>query len=201
MMRKIVILSFVTLDGVMQAPGGKGEDPSGGFDYEGWAVPHFDETIFNEMDRQMSPPFDLLLGRKTYDIFAAYWPSHPEDGAGLNAAVKYVATRGGARDQWDQTVFLTGDLVQKIRELKEQDGPMLQVHGSGELIQTLLKHDLADELWLKIFPVILGKGKRLFEAGVSPAAFRLTEQSATPSGIILARFERKGQVETGMIGE
>ena len=199
MMRKIVILSFITLDGVMQAPGGKGEDPSGGFDYEGWVMPYLDEAGLNEMDRQMTPPFDLLLGRKTYDIFAAYWPSHPEDGAGLNAAVKYVATRGGTSNRWDKTVFLTGDVAQKIRELKEQDGPMLQVHGSGELIQTLLKHDLADELWLKIFPVILGKGKRLFLSGISPAAFRLTEQSATPSGIILARFERNGQVELASI--
>lgn len=189
----------MTLDGVIQAPGGKGEDPSGGFDHEGWAVPHFDEIILNEMGRQMSPPFDLLLGRKTYDIFAGYWPGHPEDGAGLNAAVKYVATRGGARDQWDKTVFLTGDVAEKIKALKAQDGPMLQVHGSGELIQTLLKHDLADELWLKIFPIILGKGKRLFLSGVSPAAFRLTEQSTTPSGVILAKYERSGKVETATL--
>ena len=198
-MRKIVILSFMTLDGVIQAPGGKGEDPSGGFDHEGWAVPHFDEIILNEMGRQMSVPFDLLLGRKTYDIFAGYWPSHPEDGAGLNAAVKYVATRGGARDQWDKTVFLTGDVAEKIKALKAQEGLMLQVHGSSELIQTLLKHDLADELWLKIFPIILGKGKRLFLSGVRPSAFRLTEQSSTPSGVILARYERSGQVETATV--
>ena len=194
-MRKIVILTFMTLDGVMQAPGGEGEDPSNGFSYEGWVTLYLDEAGLEEMDRQMSFPFDLLLGRKTYDIFAGYWPSHPEDGAGLNAAVKYVATRGGARDKWDKTVFITGNVPEKIKALKSQDGPMLQVHGSGELIQTLLKHDLADELWLKIFPIVLGKGKRLFETGISPAAFRLTQQSVTPSGVILAKYERAGQVK------
>ncbi|MFH1127525.1 MAG: dihydrofolate reductase family protein [archaeon] len=191
-MRKIVILSFVTLDNVMQAPGGKGEDPSNGFDYEGWVTPYWDKAGQEEMDRQMSIPYDLLLGRKTYDIFADYWPSHPEEGASLNAAVKYVATRGGTRDRWDKTVFITGDVTEKIKALKAQEGPMLQVHGSGELIQTLLKHDLADELWLKIFPIVLGRGKRLFEPGISPAAFHLTEQSVTPSGVILARYERSG---------
>ena len=194
-MRKIVILTFMTLDGVMQAPGGKGEDPSNGFDLEGWVTPYLDEAGLEEMGRQMSVPFDLLLGRKTYDIFAGYWPGHPEDGADLNAAVKYVATRGGARDKWDKTVFITGNVPEKIKALKSQDGPMLQVHGSGELIQTLLKHDLADELWLKIFPIVLGKGKRLFEPGISPAAFRLTRQSVTPSGVILAKYERAGQVK------
>lgn len=194
-MRKIVILTFVTLDGVIQAPGGEGEDPSGGFDHEGWVMPYLDEAGLEEMGRQMSVPFDLLLGRKTYDIFAGYWPGHPDDGASLNAAVKYVATRGGARDKWDKTVFLTGDAAEKIKALKSQDGPMLQVHGSGELIQTLLKHDLADELWLKIFPIVLGRGKRLFEPGISPAAFRLTGQSVTPSGVILAKYERAGLVK------
>ena len=194
-MRKIVILTFMTLDGVMQAPGGKGEDPSNGFDLEGWVTPYLDEAGLEEMGRQMSVPFDLLLGRKTYDIFAGYWPSHPDDGAGLNAAVKYVVTRGGAQDNWDKTVFITGDTAEKIKALKTQDGPMLQVHGSGELIQTLLKHDLADELWLKIFPIVLGRGKRLFEPGINPAAFRLTEYSVTPSGVILAKYERAGQVK------
>ena len=175
-MRKLMILTFMTLDGVMQAPGGKGEDLSGGFNYEGWAMPLLDETGLQEMGRQLSVPFDLLLGRKTYDIFAGYWPDHPEDGSTLNAAVKYVATRGGARDKWDKTVFLTGNVADKIKALKAQDDPMLQVHRSGELIQTLLTHDPADRLWLKIFPIVPGQGKRLFGTGAVPAAFRLTEQ-------------------------
>jgi dihydrofolate reductase len=192
-MRKLVILTFLSLDGVMQAPGGKGEDPSGGFDLEGWTVPYFDETLGEEMDQ----PFDLLLGHKTFDIFAGYWPDHPENGAGINKATKYVVSNGTVDTSWKETVQISGDVVAKIQELKEQDGPMLQVHGSSDLIQTLLRHDLADELWLKIFPVTLGKGKRLFGEGTKPAAYKLTASLVSPSGVIVASYARNGEVKTG----
>jgi len=196
-MRKIVVLTFVSLDGVMQAPGGKGEDPSGGFDLEGWTVPYFDEAMGQEMAAQMGQPFDLLLGRKTYDIFAAYWPSHPEEGAGLNSATKFVVSHHDVPDKWDKTVGVTGDVVSELRKLKESDGPMLQVHGSSNLIQTLLANDLVDELWLKIFPVTLGKGKRLFGEGTHPAAFELTNSTVSPSGVIMASYKRAGDVKLG----
>jgi dihydrofolate reductase len=196
-MRKIVVLTFVSLDGVMQAPGGKGEDPSGGFDLEGWTVPYFDDLLGNEMTRQMSEPFDLLLGRMTYDIFASYWPHHTEEGQGINKATKYVVSNGTINTSWKTTVQITGDVVAEIKKLKQQDGPMLQVHGSSNLIQTLLAGDLVDEFWLKIFPVTLGKGKRLFGEGTIPAAFKLIESKASPSGVILASYERSGEVKTG----
>lgn len=180
----------------MQAPGGKGEDPSGGFDLEGWTVPYFDEALGTEMGRQMGQPFDLLLGRKTYEIFAGYWPQQGEDDP-INQARKYVVTRGKVSTAWKETIPVKGDVVEEIRRLKQQDGPMLQVHGSRDLIQTLLKNDLADELWLKIFPVVLGKGKRLFSDGVPPAAFRLKASSAAPSGVLIASYARDGAVRTG----
>jgi dihydrofolate reductase len=193
-MRKLVVLTFVSLDGVMQAPGGKGEDPSDGFDLEGWAVPHFDEAVGAEMERQMRPPFDLLLGRRTYEIFASYWPHHDSP---INDARKYVVSHGAVRSDWEGTVPVSGDVVAAIRRLKAEDGPMLQVHGSSVLIQTLLANDLVDELWLKIFPVVLGTGKRLFGGGVVPAAFRLKDSNVTPSGVIFASYERAGKVELG----
>jgi dihydrofolate reductase len=196
MSRKLVILTFVSLDGVMQAPGGKGEDPSGGFDLEGWLVPYFDEVGGAEMARQMTPPFDLLLGRKTYEIFAAYWPTQPSP---LNAATKYVVSNGAVNTDWKETVQVKGDIVAEIRKIKHQDGPMLQVHGSSSLIQTLLANDLADELWLKIFPVTLGKGKRLFGQGTQPAAFKLTGSSVSPSGVIIAAYERDGEIRLGSL--
>jgi dihydrofolate reductase len=200
-MRTLVALTFVSLDGVMQAPGGKGEDPSGGFDLEGWTVPHFDEALGNEMDKQMGPSFDLLLGRKTYDIFAAYWPQHPEEGAAINRATKYVVSTGTLNTDWQETIQIRGDIAQEIRNLKQGDGPMLQVHGSSNLIQTLLATDLVDELWLKIFPVTLGRGKRLFGEGTSPAAFKLIESTTTPSGVIVASYKRNGDVKLGSFAE
>jgi dihydrofolate reductase len=200
-MRTLVALTFVSLDGVMQAPGGKGEDPSGGFDLEGWTVPHFDEALGNEMDKQMGPSFDLLLGRKTYDIFAAYWPQHPEEGAAINRATKYVVSTGTLNTDWQETIQIRGDIAQEIRNLKQGDGPMLQVHGSSNLIQTLLATDLVDELWLKIFPVTLGRGKRLFGEGTSPAAFKLIESTTTPSGVIVASYKRNGEVKLGSFAE
>jgi dihydrofolate reductase len=196
-MRRIIVLTFVTLDGVMQAPGGPTEDTSGNFTYGGWTVPYFDEYLGQVMTVQMGKPFDLLLGRKTFEIFASYWPDHPEEGAGINAATKYVASNTLTSHKWQKTVFLNGNVPDKIRKLKGQDGPDLQVHGSATFIQTLLKHDLVDEFWLKIFPVTLGTGKRLFDQGTMPGAYTLVESKSSPSGVIIATFKRAGEVKTG----
>ncbi|HEX5395028.1 MAG TPA: dihydrofolate reductase family protein [Candidatus Saccharimonadales bacterium] len=198
-MRKLVVLTFISLDGVMQAPGGKGEDPSGGFKYEGWTVPYSDEASGAEMGKQMSMPFDLLLGRVTYEIFAGYWPKHLDGlaGAAFDKAVKYVVSNGVVDKDWKETVQISGDVVPKIKKLKQEDGPMLQVHGSSNLIQTLLAHDLVDELWLKTFPVTLGSGKKLFGEGTIPAAFKLLNSKTTPGGVIFASYKRDGKVKTG----
>lgn len=196
-MRKIVVLSFVTMDGVMQAPGGPEEDTSGGFKQGGWSVPYFDEVLGAVMGEQMKRPFDLLLGRKTFEVFASYWPHHKEEGAGINQAVKYVASNTLTHHDWQPSVFLNGDVVAEIEKLKGQDGSDLQVHGSTDFIQTLLQHDLIDELWLKIFPIVLGAGKRLFAAGTIPAAFTLAASQVLPSGVIVASYQRAGEVKTG----
>ena len=196
-MRKIFVLTFITLDGVMQGPGGPTEDTSGDFTHGGWTVPYFDDFLGEVMTEQMSRPFDLLLGRKTYEIFASYWPHHPEEGAGINEATKYVASNTLTKHEWEKSVFLNGDVVEKIKKLKQEDGPDLQVHGSATLIQTLLEHDLADEFWLKIFPVTLGLGKRLFDKGTIPAAYTLIDSKSSPSGVIVATFKRAGDVKTG----
>jgi dihydrofolate reductase len=196
-MRKIVVLSFITLDGVMQAPGGPEEDPSGGFEYGGWLVPYADEAFGNVMAGQMTGPFALLLGRKTFEIFASYWPQHEAEWPGVNDATKYVVSNTLRESTWSNSVFIGGDVVAELRKLKEQDGPPLQVHGSSNLIQTLLKHDLVDELWLKTFPITLGKGKRLFEDGTSAAAFALQSSTVLPSGVVVANYQRSGDVQTG----
>lgn len=196
-MRKIIVLTFLTLDGVMQAPGGPTEDTSGGFEFGGWTAPYFDEALGKVMEDQMAKPFDLLLGRKTFEIFASYWPDHKEEGAGINNATKYVASNTLTEHSWEKSVFLKGDAAEEIKKLKQQDGPDLQVHGSSNLIQTLIKNDLVDEFWLKIFPVVLGKGKRLFGEGAMPSAYALTESMTTPSGVIVASFQRAGEVKTG----
>lgn len=201
-MRKIIVLSFISLDGVMQAPGGPKEDTSGGFKYGGWTYPYFDESAGKLMSGQMGMPFDLLLGKKTYDIFAAYWPN--QDGPiadSFNKVTKYVVSDKTAELSWDKSVLITGDVVSKIKDLKNSDGPMLQVHGSGNLIQTLLKNDLVDELWLKIFPLTLGNGKKLFAEGTIPAAFKLIKSETTPLGVIFASYKRSGEVKTGTMGE
>jgi len=198
-MRKIIVLTFVTLDGVMQAPGGPEEDTSGGFKYGGWLVPHFDDVLGQAMGEQMGRPFDLLLGRKTYELFASYWPHHVEEGPGINQATKYVASHSPMQFTWERSVLLQGDVVDEIKKLKAQDGPDLQVHGSANLIQTLLQQDLVDELWLKIFPITLGSGKRLFGEGTMPAAFTLREATTTPRGVIVASYERAGEVQTGSV--
>jgi dihydrofolate reductase len=200
-MRKIVVLSFISLDGVMQAPGGPDEDTSSGFKYGGWTFPYFDEFSGNIMDEQMDMPFDLLLGRKTYDIFAAYWPKRDEKtssiAAKFNKATKYIVSGSSPKLTWKNSELIEGDVARKLKELKQKDGPMLQVHGSGNMIQTLLKNDLVDELWLKIFPVTLGPGKRLFEEGTMPAAFKLTGSKTSPSGVIFANYKRAGVIKTG----
>ena len=196
-MRKINVLTFVTMDGVMQAPGGPEEDTSGGFSRGGWSVGYFDEIVGQEMAKQMGGKFDLLLGRRTYEIFKAYWPQSKDPGADLiNNATKYVATNRPLGNDWS-TVRLEGDAVEAIRKLKAQAGPELQVHGSATLIQTLLTHDLVDELWLKIFPVTIGSGRRLFAEGTAYAGFELVESSASPSGVILAKYRRAGAVKSG----
>ena len=196
-MRKLNVLTFITLDGVMQAPGGPEEDTLGGFKYGGWTVPYFDDFLGEVMGEQMGQPFDLLLGRKTYDIFAAYWPHHDDEGAALNKATKYVVSHEERELGWGPSHLISGDVPAEIQKLKSQDGAMLQVHGSSGLIQTLLKNDLIDELWLKIFPVTLGAGKRLFGDGALPAAFTLEESKTTPKGVIVASFKRAGEVKTG----
>jgi len=200
-MREIIVLAFVSLDGVMQAPGGPEEDPSGGFRYGGWMFPYSDTFLGEEMGRQMSMPYDLLLGRKTYEIFSAYWPlvdpaKEPLAG-GLNRAHKYVVSTTLEKSLWDNSTIIRSDAVAEIHRLKEGNGPVLQVHGSGKLVQTLLKNDLVDQLWLKIFPLTLGPGKRLFAEGTIPAAFRLERSGVSPNGVIVASYRREGAVRTG----
>jgi dihydrofolate reductase len=190
---------MITLDGVMQAPGGPEEDTSGGFKYGGWVFPFFDEYGVRVLDEQLGHPFDLLLGRKTYDIWKQYWPQHKDGviGAAFDRATKYVASTTLTESEWEKTVILKHDVVTEIKKLKQSAGAELQVHGSGNLIQTLLKNDLVDELWLKIFPITLGAGKRLFEDGVIPAAFTLEKSTHSESGVIFADFKRDGEVKTG----
>ena len=195
-MRKIIVLSFITLDGVMQAPGGPEEDTSGGFKYGGWVAPYFDEVAGKVMAKQMKPA-DLLLGRKTFDIFAGYWPEHENVWPGISEVTKYVMFRTMKKSDWKNSVFLKS--LTDIKKLKNSEGSDFQVHGSGELIQLLLKNDLVDELWLKIFPLTLGKGKKLFDNGTIPAAFTLVESIVTPSGVIFANYRRAGKVKTGTV--
>jgi dihydrofolate reductase len=196
-MRTINVLTFLTLDGVMQGPGGPEEDTSSGFRHGGWSVGYFDEAVGQEMAKQMGHRFDLLLGRRTYEIFKAFWPNSKDPFAdAINTATKYVATNRPLTTDWN-TVRLEGDVALAVRALKAGSGPELQVHGSGALIQALLKSDLVDELWLKIFPVTVGSGRRLFADGTVLAGFELIDSSATPSGVILARYRRAGEVKTG----
>jgi dihydrofolate reductase len=199
-MRKIIVLSFVSLDGVIQAPGSPEEDSSGGFRYGGWVFPYFDEESGRIMENQMSKGSDLLLGRKTFEIFAAYWPEHESEWPDINSVRKYVVSNTLSKSDWNNSIFLKGNITEEIKKLKQQEGPDIQVHGSGNLIQTLLKEDLVDEFWLKIFPLTLGPGKKLFDKGSIPANFRLTEHTVTPGGVIFASYERHGDVRTGSFG-
>jgi dihydrofolate reductase len=199
-LRKIIVLSFITLDGVMQAPGGPDEDSSSGFKYGGWVAPYFyeaDEAAGELMAKQLKPA-DLLLGRKTFEIFADYWPEHANMWPGINDVTKYVMSNTMNKSDWQNSVFLKS--VDDIKKLRNSEGTDIQVHGSGKLIQTLLKHDLVDELWLKTFPITLGKGKKLFDDGSIPVAFTLTESLVTPNGVIFANYKRAGEVKTGTIG-
>ncbi|MBS1688488.1 MAG: dihydrofolate reductase family protein [Bacteroidetes bacterium] len=196
-MRKIIVSTFITLDGVMQAPGGPEEDASGSFKYGGWSAPYTDEVSGKFMKKQMEPA-DLLLGRKTFEIFESYWPEHAELWPGINDVTKYVLSNTVKKSDWKNTVFLTS--VADIEKLKNSEGSNIVVWGSSELVQLLLKHDLVDELWLKTYPVILGKGKKLFDNEASPAAFTLTESVVTPSGVFMANYKRSGEVKTGTMG-
>jgi dihydrofolate reductase len=196
-MRKVIALEFITLDGVIQAGGGPTEDTSGGFTYGGWQVPYSDDVLETVMNRQLNLPFDLLLGRKTFEIWAPYWPHHADAWPGVMTATKYVASNTRTSSEWQPSVFLSGDIAEKVRKLKQQEGPDLHVYGSANLLQTLMKHDLVDEFWLKIYPLTLGSGKRLFTDGAIPAAFKVTESHIGPSGIIIVNYERAGAVKTG----
>jgi len=196
-MRKIIVLSFITLDGVMQAPGGPEEDISDGFKYGGWSAPYADDFSGEAMEKEMKPA-DLLLGRKTFEIFASYWPEHAENWPGINDVTKYVVSGTMNKSDWKNSVFLKS--LADIKKLKNSNGSDIKVWGSGELVQLLLKHDLVDELWLNIHPVTLGKGKKLFDHGTIPAAFTLTESTVTPSGVIFVNYKRAGEVKTGTIG-
>ncbi len=196
-MRKIIVLSFITLDGVVQAPGGPKEDTSGCFKYGGWTAPYFDEASGKAMEKQMKPA-DLLLGRKTFKIFASYWPEHADMWPGINEVTKYVLSRTMKKSDWKNSVFLKS--LADIKKLKDAEGADIKVWGSGKLVQLLLKHDLVDEFWLNIYPLTLGKGKKLFDKGAIPAAFTLTESSVTPSGVIIANYKRAGKVRTGTVG-
>lgn len=181
----------------MQAPGGPEEDTSGGFKYGGWVAPYGDEVSGKVMQKQMEPA-DILLGRKTFEIFAAFWPEHAEHWPGINDVTKYVMSNTVKKSNWNNSVFLKS--VADIEKLKNSEGSDIKVWGSGELVQLLLKHDLVDELWLKIYPLLLGKGKKLYDSDTIPAAFTLMESVVTPSGVIIVNYKRAGEVKTGTIG-
>ena len=198
-MRKVIVLEFITLDGVIQAGGGPEEDTSGGFAYGGWQAPYSDDVLGTVMKRQMNMPFDLLLGRTTFDIWASYWPHHADIWPGVNPATKYVASNTITSHAWQPSVFLGGDIVEKINNLKQTQGPDLHVYGSANLVQTLMKHDVVDAFWLKIYPLTLGSGKRLFAEGTIPAAFKVTDCKVSPSGVIIVNYERAGAIATSTV--
>lgn len=205
-MRKIILQEFITLDGVMQAPGGSKEDEAEGFKYGGWTAP-FSDVAFTEaaefMKRWMEST-DILLGQKTFEIFAGYWPKHADAWPGINDVSKYVASATMTQSNvdafgWDNSLLLSS--VEDIKKLKNTDGGIIKVHGSGNLAQTLFKHDLVDEMFLMTFPITLGTGKRLFGKGTIPAAFKMTDSMITTNGVTFAYFKRDGEVKTGNIGK
>lgn len=201
-MRKLIVLEFMSLDSVIQGPGNPEEDTSNGFKYGGWTAPYDDEISGKVMSEQMKQPFSLLLGRKTYDIWAKYWPTHENIWPGINDTIKYVASHDASlKLDWVNSQLVTGNIAEEVKKLKTQDGPNIHVYGSANLVQTLLKNDLVDELWLKIFPVTLGAGKQLFDVGTIPAAFTLTSSTVTTTGVIFANYKRDGEVKTGTVGE
>jgi len=199
-MRKITVLEHITLDGVIQAGGGPDEDTSGGFAYGGWVAPFDDDAIGAAVKKKLDMPIDLLLGRKTFEIWAAFWPQHGDIWPGVNTATKYVASNTMTSHEWQPSVFLSGDVAKKVAELKQGQGPDLHIWGSGNLLQTLMKHDLVDNFWLMIYPITLGEGKRLFAEGTIPAAFKVTESIVGSTGVILVNYERAGAVQTGTAG-
>ncbi len=196
-MRKIIVISFVTLDGVMQAPGGPKEDRSGGFKYGGWTAPYGDDVLGKVMQKQMKPA-DLLLGRKTFEIFASYWPDHADFWPGINDVTKYVVSKTVKKSSWKNSVFLKS--LADVKKLKRSKGSDIKVWGSSRLVQLLLKNDLVDELWLQFHPLTLGRGKKLLGNGAIPAAFTLKESTVTPRGVIIAEYKRDGKVKTGTVG-
>jgi len=200
-MRKIIVLEHISLDGVIQAPGGPEEDTSNGFPHGGWAAPYHDhdEAIEAALNKMLSMPIDLLLGRKTFDIWESFWPQHGDIWPRVNTATKYVASNTRTSSEWQPSVFLNGDIAEKIIEIKKQQGPDLHVWGSGNLLQTLMKHDLVDVFWLMIFPITLGSGKRLFADSTIPAAFKVTESIVGSNGVIHVTYERAGAITTGSI--
>jgi len=199
-MRNLIVQSFVTLDGVMQAPGGPGEDDDGGFAYGGWSVTYWDEQMGQVMAEATGRPFAMVLGRRTYDIMAAYWPTAPEEeGAKVfNDATKYVASRGRPNlEAWRNSVHIEGDAADGLAALKREDGPELQVHGSANLIQTLLGHNLVDQYRLWVFPVVIGSGKRLFADGTVPSGLKLVDSQVSSTGVVLATYEPAGEIPIG----
>lgn len=200
-MRKLIVLEHISLDGVIQAPGGPEEDNSDGFAYGGWVAPYHDqdEAIEAALNKMLNTPLDLLLGRKTFDIWEAFWPQHGDIWPGVNTATKYVASNTRTSSEWQPSVFLNGDVAAKVAQIKQQEGPDLHVWGSGDLLQTLIKHDLVDTFWLMIYPLTLGHGKRLFADGTIPAAFKVTESIVGSNGVILVNYERAGAVQVGSV--
>ncbi|MES2765579.1 MAG: dihydrofolate reductase family protein [Bacteroidota bacterium] len=197
-MRKIIVISMITLDGVMQAPGGPEEDTSGGFKYGGWVAP-FDDEVGGKIMGKLMKPADLLLGRTTFDIWENYWPKHADMWPGINDVTKYVLSTTKQSSDWKNSVFFKN--LSDIEDLKASEGSDIKVWGSSKVIQLLLKHDLVDELWLIIHPITLGEGKKLFNNSAFPAAFTLAESSVTPSGVIIANYKRAGDVKTGNLGD
>ena len=200
-MRTITVLEHITLDGVIQSGGGPDEDTSNGFAHGGWCAAFDDDAIGAAVKKMLDLPIDLLLGRKTFDIWAAFWPQHGDIWPGVNKATKYVASNTKTSSEWQPSVFLNGDVAKQVAELKQGEGPDLHIWGSGNLLQTLMKHDLVDNFWLMIYPITLGEGKRLFAGGTIPAAFKVTESIVGSTGVILVNYERAGAVQTGTVAE
>ena len=198
-MRKMIVLEHLSLDGVIQGPGGPEEDTSGGFTHGGWIRSYSDEVLGTALRKQMNMPFDLLLGRKTFEIWEPYWPHHGDIWPNVNKATKYVASNTMNSSAWQPSVFFSGDIAEKIAKLKQEPGPDLHVWGSGDLLQTLMKHDLVDVFWLMIYPVTLGSGKRLFADGAIPAAFKVTDSVVSPSGVIVVNYARAGNLKTAAV--
>jgi dihydrofolate reductase len=198
-MRKVIVLEHISIDGVIQGPGGPEEDTSGGFTYGGWIGPYSDPILETTLGKQMNLPFDLLLGRKTFEIWVPYWPEHGDFWPGVNVATKYVASNTLTSSEWQPSVFLNGNIAEKVAKIKQQPGPDLNVWGSGNFLQTLIQHDLVDAFWLMVYPITLGAGKRLFAGGTLPRSFKVTESVVTPSGVIVVNYARAGAITTGSV--